>query len=59
VNGGFGFLADATRPPQALVAYDRNGRQIERRDMSTIDLRVCSNVRGCPPGRLVPRRRTR
>ena len=59
VDGGFGFLADATRPPQALVAYDRNGRQIERRDMSTIDLRVCSNVRGCPPGRLVPRRRTR
>jgi hypothetical protein len=57
VDGGFGFLADATRAPQALVAYDRNGRQIERRDVRTIDLRVCIDVRGCPPGRLQPRRR--
>jgi hypothetical protein len=54
VDGGFGFLADATRPPRTLVAYDRNGRQIERRDMSTIDLRVCFDVRGCPPGHLKP-----
>ena len=59
VDGGFGFLADATRPPRALVAYDRNGRQVERRDMSTIDLRVCRDVRGCPPGHLEPRRRRR
>jgi hypothetical protein len=54
VDGGFGFLADATRRLEALVAYDRNGRQIERRDLHGMDLRVCFDVRGCPPGHLKP-----
>jgi hypothetical protein len=59
VDGGFGFLADATRPLRALVAYDRNGRQVERRDLHGMDLRVCFDVRGCPPGRRKPDRAKR
>jgi hypothetical protein len=56
VDGGFGVLADATRPLRALTAYDRDGHQIERRDLHGMDLRVCFDVRGCPPGHLKPDR---
>ncbi len=51
VHGGFVLLADARRPLRALVAYDRAGRELERKDVSYIDLsRICRDERGCPPG---------
>jgi hypothetical protein len=56
VDGGFGLLVDATRRLRVLVAYDDQGRQLERRDMTSVDLRICKEVRGCPPGRLLPHR---
>ena len=57
VHGGFVLLADALRPLQSLIAYDAAGRVVERQDVSGIELRVCREARGCPPGRLEPRRR--
>lgn len=54
LNGGFALLADAGRRPTVLLAYDRNGQQVERTDVSAFDLRVCREVRGCPPGRYDP-----
>jgi hypothetical protein len=56
LRGGFGLLADAMRPLRALIGYDAAGRQIGRLDMSGLDLRICKEVRGCPPGRLIPDR---
>jgi len=52
LSGGFVVLADARRRPQTLVAYDASGREVERVDVSHFELRFCTDVRGCPPGRL-------
>jgi hypothetical protein len=49
-DGGFVLLADATRRPTTLTAYDAAGEAIETRDASNLDLRVCTDERGCPPG---------
>ena len=54
VDGGFVLMADAHRALRELVAYDVQGRELERTRVSHIDLRqVCRDIRGCPPGRLV------
>ncbi|MEV4419037.1 hypothetical protein AB0L40_03565 [Patulibacter sp. NPDC049589] len=50
VHDGFVLLADATRRPDKLTAYDSHGATVETRDASNLDLRVCSDARGCPPG---------
>jgi hypothetical protein len=51
VQGGFVLLADARRPLRELVAFDRTGHELERKDVSYIDLsRICRDERGCPPG---------
>jgi hypothetical protein len=54
VDGGFVLMVDARRALRELIAYDAADRELERTDVSHIDLRrVCSDERGCPPGRLV------
>lgn len=50
VRDGFVLLADATRRPADLIAYDRLGATVETRDASNLDLRLCTDARGCPPG---------
>jgi hypothetical protein len=54
LHGGFVLLADPRRPLRDVSAYDARGRQLERVDVSDIDLRVCPDVRGCPPGAFEP-----
>lgn len=54
LDGGFVLLADARRRPRAIVAYDAAGREIERIDAGPYDLRVCREMRGCPPGHYEP-----
>jgi len=51
VDGGFVLLADSGRKLDALTAYDAAGRVLQRKDLSFVELRVCRDVRGCPPGR--------
>lgn len=55
-SGGFVLLADARRPLRELIAYDADGKIVEREDVRALDLRVCREVRGCPPGKLEPER---
>lgn len=54
LNGGYVLLADATRRPRTLTAYTVDGRILERRDATNVDLRVCRDERGCPPGTYDP-----
>jgi hypothetical protein len=54
LTGGFALLADARRAPRELVAYDRAGEEVERLDVSRLQLRICHDMRGCPPGKLEP-----
>lgn len=54
VAGGFVLLADATRRPRALSAFAADGHLVERRSVRNLDLRVCSDGRGCPPGTYAP-----
>jgi hypothetical protein len=54
IDGGFVLLADARRRLREIVAYDATGQEVERTDVSNVDLRVCRDERGCPPGRLEP-----
>jgi|GEM_PF-5920051 len=54
VDGAFGLLVDTTRRLRELVAYDRTGHVVDRRDLRRLDLRLCREVRGCPPGKLIP-----
>ena len=42
IDGGFVLLADAWRPLRELVAYDAAGRELERVDVSHIDMRYVS-----------------
>ena len=52
VRGGFVIWTYARRPLQAAIAYDATGRELERVDISHIDLgKVCRDARGCPPGK--------
>jgi hypothetical protein len=54
VDGGFVLMADAHRALRELVAYDEQGRELERTRVGHIDLRqVCRDIRGCPAGHLV------
>jgi len=55
-GGGFVLLVDARRPLRDLVGFDAAGAIVERKDLRDLDLRVCHEVRGCPPGRLDPER---
>jgi hypothetical protein len=49
VNGGFVLLVDAWRPLRELVAYDAEGRELERVDVRYLDLRYyCDKEPGCP-----------
>jgi hypothetical protein len=52
--GGFVVLADAQRQPRSLVAFNDAGSEIDRVDVSELELRVCTDTRGCPPGRWTP-----
>jgi hypothetical protein len=52
--GGFVLLADAHRRPRSLVAFNDAGNEIDRVDVSELELRICSDTRGCPPGRWTP-----
>lgn len=54
LDGGFVLLADAHRTPRELVAFDARGGVVGRLDARGYDLRVCTDVRGCPPGRYKP-----
>lgn len=54
VDRGYVMMADAHRGLRELVAYDVEGRELERTPVRHIDLRqVCRDERGCPPGSLV------
>jgi len=53
-TGGFVLLADADRRPTALTGYNDAGEAVEKRDASNLDLRVCTDGRGCPPGTYKP-----
>lgn len=59
VRGGFGLLVDLRRPVEELVAYDRQGAVLGRKDFRGVELRICFVDRGCPPGELQPPRITR
>ena len=49
VDGGVVLIADAWRPLRELVAYDAAGRELDRVDVSHIDMRyVCEREAGCP-----------
>ena len=57
VQGGFVLWIQAARRLRELVAFDATGAELERVDVSRIDLsKVCFDARGCPPGnwRLAP-----
>jgi hypothetical protein len=48
VDGGFVLMADARRQLDELVAYDAAGHELDRADVSHIDLRhVCNREPGC------------
>lgn len=53
-TGGFVVIADARRSPGEIVAYDAAGRKVATRDVRGVDLRTCTDERGCPPGSFVP-----
>lgn len=49
VDGGFVVIADAWRPLRELVAYDAAGRELERADISHLDMRyLCEKEPTCP-----------
>ena len=50
LSGGFVLLVKADEPLQELVGYDSAGRQIARLNMTQLDLAICRDPRGCPPG---------
>jgi len=54
LDGGFVLLADPGRPLREIVAFDDGGQELEHVDLSGMELRVCRDERGCPPGRLQP-----
>jgi hypothetical protein len=54
VDGGFVLLADPRRPVRELVAFDAAGQVLDRADLRSVELRVCRDERGCPPGALEP-----
>jgi hypothetical protein len=56
VTGGFALIVDLTRALDELIGYDANGAVIERKPMEEYDLRICRDVRGCPPGQWLPER---
>ena len=50
VKGGFVLWTDAHRKLRELVAYDKDGRELERADVTNVDMtRVCTHAEGCPP----------
>lgn len=51
LHGGFVILADARRKPRTFVAFDASGKEVDRLDVSDLELRFCTDVRGCPPGK--------
>lgn len=51
VDGGFVVRADIRRRAEELVAFDAGGRVVDRADLRNLELRFCTDVRGCPPGR--------
>ncbi|MDA0178827.1 hypothetical protein OJ997_00850 [Solirubrobacter phytolaccae] len=55
-TGGFALIVDLRRALGELIGYDAAGAVIERKDMRPVDLRICREVRGCPPGKLAPER---
>lgn len=54
LDGGYALLADARRQPRLLVGFDSVGREVARLDVGYIELRVCGDPAGCPPGKLTP-----
>lgn len=54
LDGGFVVLVDAHRHPTALIGYDAAGHEIDRLDLSSWEVRVCYDARGCPPGTYHP-----
>lgn len=54
LHGGFVLLANAAERPRALVGFDAAGREVDRLDVSDLELQICTDVRGCPPGRRRP-----
>lgn len=54
LNGGYVLLADARRLPRFLVGFDASNREIGRLDVRDLQLRVCDDAAGCPPGQLEP-----
>jgi hypothetical protein len=49
IEGGFVLMADARRSLRELIAYDTAGRELERTDVSSIDMRfACERERDCP-----------
>lgn len=49
IDGGFVLLADATRPLRELVAYDASDKELERVDVSHLDMRyLCEREPDCP-----------
>jgi hypothetical protein len=50
VDGGFVIIADAWRRHRELIAYDGAGRELERVDLSYLDVRyLCDKEPTCPP----------
>lgn len=55
-TGGFALIVDLRRELDELIAYDAAGTVVERKPMGDLELRVCREVRGCPPGKYQPAR---
>ena len=50
VKGGFVLWTDAHRKLRELVVYDKDGKELERADVTNVDMtRVCTYAEGCPP----------
>ena len=49
IDGGFVLIADASRPLRELVAYDATDTELERVDVSHLDMRYrCERESACP-----------
>jgi hypothetical protein len=56
VDGGFVLVVDAWRPLRELVAYDASGRELERVDVTYLDMRYyCDREPGCPAPKVARR----
>jgi hypothetical protein len=50
LDGGFVLIVEADEPLREIAGFDKAGHVVGRVDVTELDLGVCADVRGCPPG---------